>query len=56
MRNYWGFANKEGQLVWVVVETDANGFNDLVYFSNLLQVLQLGLGESPFFSNFGIPA
>lgn len=56
MRSYWRVPNKARKLVWVVVQTDANGFNDLVYLSCLTQVLQLLLGESPFFANFGIPA
>lgn len=56
MRNYWKVPNKAGKLVWVMVETDAAGFNDLVYLSNLCQVLQLGLGESPFWANSGLPA
>ena len=41
---------------WVEVTTDANGNNDLVYFTTLAQVLKLSLGESPFFANYGIPA
>jgi hypothetical protein len=41
---------------WVEVTTDANGFNDMVYLTNLLQVIKLNLHESPFFSNWGIPA
>jgi hypothetical protein len=39
-----------------VVTTDANGFSDSVYLTSLAQVLKLNLGESPFFSNYGIPA
>jgi hypothetical protein len=41
---------------WVEVTTDANGYNDQVYLTTLIQVLKLNLGESPFYSNFGIPA
>lgn len=41
---------------WTAVTTDANGSNDLVYVTNLCQVLLLNLGESPFFANYGIPA
>ena len=44
------------QKVWAEVTTDANGFNDLVYLTNLIQVLKLNLGESPFWGNWGIPA
>jgi hypothetical protein len=41
---------------WVVVNTDINGYNDMVYLTTLLQVIKLNLGESPFFANYGIPA
>jgi hypothetical protein len=41
---------------WVEVTTDANGFNDMVYLTNMIQVIRLNLGESPFFANWGIPA
>lgn len=43
-------------MIWRVVETDANGFDDAVYLTTLCQVLELNLGESPFYANFGIPA
>jgi hypothetical protein len=45
-----------GKKTWWLVTTDANGFNDSVYLTALAQVLKLNLGESPFFSNYGIPA
>lgn len=41
---------------WTIVTTDPNGFNDGVYLTTLAQVLQLNLNESPFWSNYGIPA
>jgi hypothetical protein len=41
---------------WVEITTDDNGFNDMVYLTNMIQVIRLNLGESPFFSNWGIPA
>jgi hypothetical protein len=41
---------------WVEVTTDANGFNDMVYLTNMIQVIKLNLGESPFYANWGIPA
>jgi|SRR5580698_812502 hypothetical protein len=41
---------------WVEVDTDANGFNDMVYLTTMIQVIKLNLGESPFYANFGIPA
>lgn len=41
---------------WVMVETDANGFNDAVYLTTLVQNLKLVPGESPFYAGHGIPA
>lgn len=41
---------------WVEVTTDANGFNEQVYLTTLIQCLKLNLGESPFWANYGIPA
>ena len=58
MRN-WGrvYQDSNGKGgTWVEVSTDANGFNDGVYLTTLIQVLKLNLGESPFFANYGIPA
>ena len=45
-----------GAKTWVMVTTDENGFNDMVYVTTLAQTLLLNLGESPFFGNYGIPA
>ena len=45
-----------GYPYWQQVSTDANGYNDAVQLTTLCQVLQLNLGESPFYANFGIPA
>ena len=56
MRTYGRTYDLLGNPTWKVVETDANGQNDAVYLTTLAQVLKLNLGESPFFSNFGIPA
>ena len=55
MRNYFRVQTANG-LVWVEATTDANGFNDLVYLTNLIQVLQLQTDESPLYGNWGIPA
>lgn len=41
---------------WLEVTTDQDGFDDMVYLTNLIQVLKLNLGESPFYANWGIPA
>lgn len=45
-----------GKKTWVEVATDVNGFDDLVWVTTLAQALQLNLGESPFYANYGIPA
>ena len=45
-----------GTGTWVEVSTDANGFNDMVMITTLIQVLKLELGESPIYGNCGIPA
>lgn len=42
--------------VWQEVDTDANGFNDAVYVTTLIQCFKLNLNESPFYGQFGIPA
>jgi hypothetical protein len=44
------------KLVWYTITTDANGFNDGVYFATLCQNLLLNLLESPFYGQNGIPA
>ena len=41
---------------WVIVETDENGFDDMVWLTTVIQTIKLNLGESPFFANYGIPA
>jgi hypothetical protein len=54
----WGRVtdNETGEQTWVEVTTDANGFNDAVYLTTLIQTLKLNLGESPFYGDRGIPA
>lgn len=56
MRTYGRVTFEDGHREWRVVNTDANGFNDLVYITTLAQVLYLSPGESPFYANYGIPA
>jgi hypothetical protein len=56
VRLYGRVDNGAGGKKWVVVQTDANGNNDLVYVTALIQCLKLSLGESPFFAWAGIPA
>lgn len=55
MRTY-GRVKVGDALEWREVTTDANGFNDQVYLTTLAQVLLLNRGESPFYSDYGIPA
>ena len=38
------------------MQTDGNGYNENVYLTMLCNVILLGLGESPFWSQTGIPA
>lgn len=56
MRTFGRTYNPDGTYVWKVVETDPNGSNDAVWLTTLLQCLQLNLGESPFYSQYGISA
>ena len=56
MRTYGRVYNPDGTWTWTKVETDAQGNNDYVWITTLIQCLQLVLGESPFYSNYGIPA
>jgi hypothetical protein len=45
-----------GYPFWTEVQTDANGFDDYVWLTTLLQCLKLELGESPFYAQYGIPS
>lgn len=56
MRTWGRITNELGQSTWVPVVTDANGNNDAVFITTLIQCLKLSLGESPMYANFGIPA
>ena len=56
MRTYGRITDELGNKTWVVVSTDANGSNDYVYITTLIQVLKLNLGEAPFWARHGIPA
>ena len=56
MRTYGRTYNEDGTYQWVVVSTDAAGFNDNCYATTVCQVLKLSRNESPIFSNYGIPA
>ena len=56
MRTYGRIYDANGKPTWVVVQTDANGNNDMVWLTTLIQVLKLNLNESPFYAQYGIPA
>lgn len=49
----WG---RDNNGAWVEIQTDANGYNDYVWVTTLIQNLKLNLGESPFYGQNGIPA
>ena len=53
----WGRVNDaNGNKKWVAVESDTNGDFSYGWLTTLIQTLKLGLGESPFYVNYGIPA
>jgi hypothetical protein len=56
MRTYGRVYDADGKPTWVQVTTDANGFDDWVWLTTLIQNFKLNLGESPFYANRGIPA
>lgn len=49
-------AFSDGVYTWVEVSTAANGSNDYVWLTTLIQCLKLQTNESPFYANYGIPA
>lgn len=56
MRTYGRVYDEFGNYQWIEVDTDANGFNDAVMLTTLIQCLKLNPGESPFFANYGVPS
>lgn len=57
MRTYGRINQVDGKGgIWVEVDTDANGFDDAVWLTTMIQCLKLNLGESPFYANYGLPA
>lgn len=56
LRTYGRTYFEDGSYKWQVVTTDVNGYNDSVWLTTLGQVFRGNLGESPFYSNFGLPA
>lgn len=55
MRTWGREYNEDGTYQWVEVTPDANGFEDNIWLTTLVQALKLNLGESPFYANVGIP-
>lgn len=56
MRTWGRVTDANGNKSWVAVETDVNGDSSYVWLTTLIQTLKLGLGESPFYAHYGIPA
>lgn len=56
MLRTYGRKEVNGVREWVEVTTTPDGYDDLVWATTLVQCLLLNLGESPFYSNYGIPA
>jgi hypothetical protein len=56
MRTWGRVTNNIGEKIWAEVSTDANGYNDAVWLTTLVQTFRLNLGESPFYADRGIPS
>lgn len=58
MRTYGRIGGAQNGIggTWTEVDTDTNGYSDMVWVTTLCQTLLLNLGESPFFGDYGIPA
>jgi hypothetical protein len=56
MRTWGRVPDGDGNQKWVVVESDADGDFSYGWLTTLIQTLKLGLGESPFYAQYGIPA
>lgn len=56
MRTWGRVTDANGKKTWAAVETDSNGDSSYVWLTTLIQTLKLGLGESPFYAQYGIPA
>jgi hypothetical protein len=41
---------------WMVVQTTAEGQDDYVYITAMIQCIKLSINESPFWADWGIPA
>ena len=55
MRTWGRQYSENGTYQWVEVLPDANGYEDNIWLTTLVQALKLNLGESPFYANLGIP-
>lgn len=60
MRTYGRIVRPEdkltGKKTWVRVDLDDTGDPSAIWTTTLVQCLKLNLGESPFYSNYGLPA
>lgn len=56
MRTWGRVTGEDGRRRWVAVETAESGDNTQVWLTTLIQTLKLNLGESPLFTQYGIPA
>lgn len=56
MRTWGRVTDANGKKQWAAVETDENGDSSYVWLTTLIQTLKLGLGESPFYAQYGIPS
>lgn len=56
MRTWGRVKGEDGNKQWVMVEQDDNGDFSYGWLTTLIQTLKLGLGESPFYAQYGIPA
>ena len=56
MRTWGRVIDAAGNKKWVIVEEDADGDFSYGWLTTLIQTLKLGLGESPFYAQYGIPA
>jgi hypothetical protein len=55
MRTWGRTFNEDGTYQWIQITPDANGFDENIWLTTLVQALKLNLGESPFYANLGIP-
>lgn len=55
MRTWGRVTGKNGNKEWVAVESDESGDFSYGWLTTLIQTLKLGLGESPFYAQYGIP-